>query len=101
MLSLLPYFHSLLGPPFLPPSSLSISLIPPSLSPSLSLPSLFLPPSLSLICPLSPSSLIAELEDDYADLGLVEFWSDESQDISQILGVKDTTKDKLTYTVSQ
>ncbi len=47
-------------------------------------------------------------EDDYADLGtvdflsdigMVEFFSEEQKKIKQILSLKNTTRDKLTYMV--
>ena len=49
-------------------------------------------------------SLYTDLGDDelsdYNDLGLVELWSDESEDISNILYFKHTSQDKMAYTVS-
>lgn len=36
----------------------------------------------------------------YNDLGMVEIWRDDSQDIFKILDLENTSIDKLTYTVS-
>lgn len=38
---------------------------------------------------------------DYNDLGMVEIWHDDSQDIFKILDVENASIDKLMYTVSK
>lgn len=54
-------------------------------------------------CPIS--GLItaeAEVISDYDDLGLVEIYNTErGEDIFKVLDLKHTTRDKLTYTVSE
>ncbi len=38
-------------------------------------------------------------DSDFDDLGFVDIWSDESDTITEILTLKNTTRDKIAYTV--